>query len=194
MKKKYFFIVYATLLAMVVLSNANAGPLNDPLKDRADARAFVQQFYDWYVVFYNKPFNKKNSVAADEAAIKKHSDFFYTRLSNSIISNEWEQNRAKGKNIRLGFDPFLAANDTRFTYVAGTVNQKGYTFLVDIHSDIATKPKNLILAGKTTIIAEVIKDDGRWMFTNFYYTAGQKTSSLIEMITSLRKQRGEHGN
>jgi hypothetical protein len=191
MKKKYFFIGYVILLGMVVLSNANAQPLNDPLKDRADAKAFVQQFYDWYVIFYNKPFNKKNAVAADEAAIKKHIGFFEYRLSNAIITYEWEHNRAKGKNAGLGFDPFLAAKHNRFTYVADVVKQVGYTFLVDIHSDIATKSKQLILAGKTTIIAEVIKDDGRWQFNNFYYPAGQKTSNLMEMLASLRKKRRE---
>jgi hypothetical protein len=190
MKKRHLFIGCIIMLSMIMFSNANA---QSSEKDKASAKIFVQQFYDWYVVLYNTPV-KKNALPKTEAAIKKHLGFFESRLSNSLIHEAWTQARAKGEIVGLDFDPFLAAQDIGLSYVAGDVKKIGNKFQVDIHSGLASKSKQLIPTGKVTVIAEVEKSDGVWNFTNFYYPEGQKMSNLMKMLANLRKQRGEFGN
>jgi hypothetical protein len=151
--------------------------------DKDGAKAFVQQFYSWYVPLY-----EKGKPAADLVALKQKATWFDAAVSNAIKKDYSEQPPNAGEILGLDFDPFLSAQDTGFDYQAGSVKQVGNKFLVDIHAGLIGKSKKEILAAETVVIAQVTNVGGHWKFTNFLYPVG---GDLLTVLTNLRDDRAK---
>ncbi|WP_214072806.1 DUF3828 domain-containing protein [Mucilaginibacter sp. dw_454] len=182
-KNIYFPILSVIILGMVTLSGlkAQAQP-----SDKAEAKAFVQKFYDWYVPLYNQYVpGKRNQVPSEKVALVKQKDCFDAKLY-SVLFDYYNKPAPKGAEDVMGIDmdPFLAAQDNGFQYVAGKTTQSAGDFFVDVHGDLENKPRSEVLKGQLAIVVELAKVNGQWKFLNFWY---DKKSNLLSMIASYNK-------
>jgi hypothetical protein len=185
MKKKYFLTISMIVLCAITFPNANAKP---SVNDKENVRLFVQQFYDWYTVLYAKDMSlQKNPTPSDLIALKQKRQYFDVSLRNAILEDNRAQAKVTDEITGLDFDPFLNTQDTGFAYQTGNVKQVGNKFYVDIHSDQAGKSRQAILKSEVAVIAEVIKVDTYWIFTNFIYPSKDGKSDLITILKKLRK-------
>ena len=186
MKKNYFLIVNIIVLSACMVSNANAQAKTD---EKENARIFVQRFYDWYTVLYNADTpGKIQTVSPEAAALNKKKECFDTALREALI----EDNKAQAKAdeiVGLDSDPFLASQDNGFAYQTGSVKQVGNKFLVDVHCDLIGKSRKAILAAEVAVVAEVVKNDGHWIFTNFIYADEKGKTDLLTILSNLAKDR-----
>lgn len=171
MRRRHLFIGCMIMLSMVVFSVANAQPSNDA----ASAKAFVQQFYDWYLPLSTKPVDRKKTVAADVAALKQKPECFDTPLREALLADAAAQAKFPGEIVGLDFDPFLAAQDDVLKVKLGDVKQVGSRYLVMVNNNRLT--------------AEVVNVGPNWKFTNFIYPK----SNLMQTLTDLRKEREKWG-
>jgi hypothetical protein len=160
---------------------------------KEEARAFVQQFYDWYTILYNKEtIGKNDAVSSDIVALNKRSEFFDAPLKKAIIDDANAQAKVAGEIVGFDADPFLNAQDDGFKYLAGNVKQVDDVFFVDIHGGLTGKTKKAILATEVVIIAEVINVKGKWIFKNFIYP-GKVQTNLLDILKDMHKERIKEG-
>jgi hypothetical protein len=183
MNKRYFIIFTAVVLFITAFTNVNA---QSSVKDKEDARAFVQKFYSWYTALYNK-----DTPKSDLVALKKYPEYFDTTLSTAITRDYTEQPKNAGEILGLDGDPFLNAQDTGFDYLPGDVTQEGSKFLIKVHAGPIGKSKEEILRSDVVIIPQVAKINGQWRFINFSYTAKDGGGNLLSVLANLRKERQE---
>jgi Protein of unknown function (DUF3828) len=188
MNKKRFSIVTVIALCMIMFSCENVSqPKTD---DRESARVFVQQFYDWYNALYNADTpDKKDVVPAETTALSKKADFFDAPLRTAIIEDQNAQAKVPDDIVGLDSDPFLNAQDIGFSYQTGNVKQSGSTFAVDVHSDMAGKTRKVVLASEIAVVAEVVKVNGKWKFTNFIYPSKDGDTNLLDLLKGFQKER-----
>jgi len=184
MNRRYFLKGYIIILSMIMFSNVNAQS-----NDKEDARAFVQKFYDWYIVLSEHPINKKNPTTSDVVAVNQHAEYFDGQLRKGLIDDHIAQSKVKGEIVGLDFDPFLAAQDNGFDYQAGNIKQVGNNFFIDIHCAAKGNSKKAILASQIAVIAEVTKIGTSWKFTNFIYPVDGRKDNLMQILTNLQKER-----
>jgi hypothetical protein len=178
------------VLCVLAYSNVNAkAPAAD---DKESVRLFVQKFYDWYTVLYSKDMSKrKDQSPSDIIAVKQKKEYFDVALSNAIIADNREAAKITDEIAGLDFDPFLNTQDTGFAYQTGSVKQVGGKFLVDIHSGQTGRSRAAILKSEVAVVAEVIKVNNQWKFTNFIYPSKDGKSDLITILKNLRKDRNK---
>ncbi len=169
MKRRHLFIGCMTMLSMIMFSIANAQSSNDA----ASAKAFVQQFYDWYLPLSNKPTDRKNPVAADVVALKQKPEYFDKQLREALLADAVAQSKFPGEIVGLDFDPFTAAQDDVLKVKLGGVKQLGSRYVVVVDANRVT--------------AEVVKAGSDWKFTNFIYPGAK--ANLMQTLADLRKER-----
>jgi hypothetical protein len=186
MKKKCLLIVNIILLGVGVSSDGNA---QSKTGDKESARIFVQKFYDWYTILFNAEIlGKKQTVSPEAAALSKKKECFDNVLREALIEDDKAQAKAD-EIVGLDSDPFLAAQDNGFAYQTGSVKQVGNKFLVDVHCDQIGKSRKAILAAEVAVVAEVVKTDGHWIFTNFIYPDEKGKTDLLTVLSNLAKDR-----
>jgi hypothetical protein len=174
---------------MIIFSNVKG----QSSTEKEGARVFVQKFYDWYTVLYSKDMSKrKDQTPSDIIAMKQKRDYFDASLHNAIIEDNRESAKITDEIAGLDFDPFLNTQDTGFAYQSGNVKQVGNKFYVDIHSAQAGKSRQAILKSEVAAIAEVIKVDMHWTFTNFIYPSKDGKSDLKTILKKLQKDRSKN--
>lgn len=92
------------ILLCALLSVADPGLAAAPATapgDAAQAGAFVQSFYDWYV---------KAEIDSD-AALKKKPAYFSPELTKALKADAVAAAKSPGDIVGLDFDPFLNAQD-----------------------------------------------------------------------------------
>lgn len=174
------------MLSVAVFSKVNAQP---SVQDKADVKAFVQKFYDWYVVLYTAPVNKKNPACSCEIPTKQHPEYFDLSLRKALKDDFAAQAKVKGEIVGLDSDPFLGGQDIGLGYQAGNVKNIGNKFLVDIHDIDKGKSEKEKLAAPVTVIAEVAKSNEHFVFTNFIFLIDGKRFSLLKMLKDLSDER-----
>ncbi len=173
-KNIYFSIFSVIILCMVTLSDLKA---QAPVNEKAEAKAFVQKFYDWYLPLYNKSIDGKNRTRPSIAALNQRPEYFDEPLRKALIEDGIAQSKAH-EIVGLDYDPFLAAQDIVFSYKLGDIKQVGNKLWIEVSVG-------------DHIMVEVMKTGGSWKFTDFIYPAHVKMKqlSLLQELTYLRNSR-----
>jgi hypothetical protein len=83
--------------------------------------------------------------------------------------------------VGIDWDPFLGSQDPDDHYEVGRIVKKGETYRADIHSVSSGKK-----SAKPSVIAEVGKENGHWVFLDFDSNDG---SGLLAALKSLKEDR-----
>jgi len=183
------------LLAFILFAFASCREAAKPPVDvKENARIFVQKFYDWYTALYNGATPEKTDVVpAESVALNKKTECFDALLRQAIIDDRKAMEKVSGEIVGFDADPFLNAQDTGFNYLAGNVKQAGEKFYVDVHADLADKPRKDILVADIAVIAEVTKVNRQWKFTNLIYPSKHDQENLLDILKGLHKERIKSG-
>jgi hypothetical protein len=173
--KEKLFVLSMIILCMVTLSDLKA---QAPVNEKAEAKAFVQKFYDWYLPLYNKPIDRKALVRASIAALNQRPEYFDEPLRKALLEDAAEQAKHPHELVGLDFDPFLAAQDNVLSYKLGDIKQVGNKFWIEVSVG-------------DHIIAEVMKAGSSWKFTDFIYPAHGKVPqfSMLQMLTHVNANK-----
>jgi hypothetical protein len=125
----------------------------------AAARAFVDEFYKWYV-----PITGKTRVPPWYAVLDQRPAVLSDTLLRALKRDREEQSKAVGEIVGLDFDPFLGGQDPCERYVTGDSVQAGETYRVSVFG-ICGKTRHT----QADVIAEVARRDTSWVFVDFYY-------------------------
>lgn len=173
---KILGIVACTLLAVSLsvpkTNDTNNGQTLKAVKD------FAQEFYNWYVPIALSD----NAVPASDIALKRRPTVFSPMLFRALKADSEAQAKAQGYVVGIDFDPFLASQDPCEHYEVGSVSQKGGGYWVDIYGVCSGKRNE-----KPEVIAEVVRRDGSWAFTNFLYPAIHR--DLLGTLKTLHEER-----
>jgi len=146
---------------------------------------FVQAFYDWYVP---KSLMPHEGFASDLALKLKHSSFSPELARQLKEDSDVRAEAAKeGELDGLDFDPFLHSQDPDEHYVAGRIAVKGTSYWAEVHSVRDGKKSE-----KPDVVAELVRENGRWIFVNFHYgTMDEPGNNLLNILKNLREFRGK---
>jgi hypothetical protein len=154
--------------------------------DKTSAKAFVQQFYDWYVPLYQKgQLRQRNQVSPAQTALSQKKDYFDNRLFNAL-STYYNTPAPKGAEDVLGIDidPFLSSQDLDFHYTIAGIKQKGANYLANVRCITNKRIAHTAATGEASVIVEVGKIKGRWKLIDFRYDNG---SDIFDLITAYNK-------
>ena len=171
--KTWFFALIAGLIVSPVV--AQPKPATAIVES---PRAFVQEFYNWYV----PKANAGGKISASDTALKQKKMDFDSALETALLQDAEAQRKTPGEIVGIDFDPFLNTQDPLKHYEVGKIVQKGDVYLLDIHGIQGVKKH-----GVPDVIAEVAKNGGRWCFVNFHYP--NSNQSLIAVLKALAADR-----
>jgi hypothetical protein len=149
----------------------------------ADAKAFVQKFYDTYMPV----------VQAEQAA--PASNFVIEKMSadlDPVLLAELKEDAAaaaaapEGELVGLDFDPFLDSQDPADRYEVKSVSRKGTKYLADVYC--VTQGKR---SDKPCVVPELVQANGKWRFVNFDYPEG---GDLLTVLKDLKAEREKPSN
>ncbi len=150
---------------------------------RASLRAFVQDFYNWYVpkALGDNPF------PASEFVLKYRKSALSPELFRAL--KEDSEAQAKSSDIvGLDWDPFLDSQDPCERYVAGGSTQKGNEYSVKVYAACSGKEGD-----QPVVIAELVQDGGQWRFINFLYPDQMEhfpeSADLLSNLKMLKDER-----
>lgn len=122
-------------------------------------REFVEHFYKWYVPL---ALNDQTSRSW-EATLKLSPPPFSLQLAELLRADAAAQAKCK-ELVGLDFDPFLYTQDPAERYVVGGITHTGHNYKAQIYSvDHGVRSK------EPDVIAAFGRQEGHWMFVNFYY-------------------------
>jgi hypothetical protein len=144
------------------------------------ARAFVRNFYRWYVP---KALGHR-STPAWNAALEAKESSFSPELRTKLLEDSAAQAKADGEIVGLDFDPFLNAQDFGSHYKITRTTHKADRYWVYVES--SSSPGS---SATSSVIAEVMQQHGQWRFVNFRYA---KDHDLLGILDALRRSREGH--
>jgi hypothetical protein len=169
---------------MVTLTGLKA---QAPVNEKANAKEFVQKFYDWYNVLQaDDDFTRRHNLSQFAFAIKERGNYFDAPLRQAIV--DYFHKPLKSGEIGLDFDPITAAQDTRSGFQTGKVKQVGNKFLIDLHDLPKGKSEKEIIDSETFLIVEAVKVGKDWKLANFIYPAEGKTTQT-DLLKLLAQQK-----
>ena len=153
-------------------------PVYAQVEKSQSAVDFVQGFYAWYAPFAQG----EHKGPAFESAIKRNAAIFSEELRRALMSDAAAQSKVSGWIVGVDFDPFLNSQDPANGYQIGKVNKKGSHQLFHLHAVTESRKQP-----KPTVVAEVEKQSGNWVFVNFHYPDG---GDLLSTLKNLSASRG----
>jgi len=173
------------LCGSLLLLLASSAPLRaqgtTPEETEKSCRAFVQEFYTWYVARALKI----KSGDSSEYALRNRASSFSPELTRRLRQDLAASKKAE-EIVGLEMDPFLNAQDNAERYVAGKVTPRGEGFWVAVYRLESGKR-----APAPDVTPEVVFKDGRWVFVNFHYgkEGGAERENLLSLLKALRLER-----
>lgn len=146
----------------------------------AAVRSFTADFYRWYTPVALR----NNSVPAADLALARRPSDFGPILSRALKADSEAQSKVDGELVGIDFDPFLDSQDPCDHYEIGRVSQKGRSYRVAIYGICSGKRDD-----NPDVIAEVARQDGSWVFTNFLYPPLH--TDLRAILKALQDERRE---
>jgi hypothetical protein len=179
--------IWSALFVVSVIANAH-GAVAAPSKAVASSpQEFVQSFYDWYVVSKdNQP-----DIKGTQAVLKHKKQLLDATLYQKLLEDEQVSAKASGEIVGLDFDPFVNANGLIYTkYQAGAPLMNGAIYRVPVYG--IERGKKI---PKPVLEADVRKDNGRCVFTNFHFGKSEfpENENLLSVLNVLHKQRQKTG-
>lgn len=155
-------MIWCALIAYSLAACASHGQVSTQPKAAESCRAFVQDFYSWYVPKTRFDELKKTKGPAIDIALQYRGSAFSPALVRQIASSEAESKR--DGEIFLDSDPILNSQDPAERYVVGNTMLKAGTCWVEISGVFSGKKRE-----RPDVVAELSSKDGRWFFANFHY-------------------------
>ena len=149
----------------------------------ADAKAFVQKFYDTYMPVVQA---EKDAPASNYVVEKMSAVLDPVLLAGLKEDMAAAANAPEGDEVGLDFDPFLDAQDPADRYEVKSVSRKGTTYLADVYC--VTEGKR---SDKPCVVPELVQDNGKWRFVNFDYPEG---GDLLTVLKDLKAEREKPSN
>jgi len=147
-------------------------------------RSSVGEFYRWYVPKTLKP----HSGPAWNLVLKYRSTALSPELFRALREDSDAQAKTSGEIVGLDFDPFLNTQDPCERYEVGEIIQKEQTYQAQVFGVCSGKKNE-----KPDVIAQVEKQNGRWIFVNFAYPNLEKeypnSANLLATLKALREER-----
>jgi hypothetical protein len=153
------------IFAVVMFSSLKLTAQSNP-----SARAFVSQFYNWYV----PQALQDRAEPAWHVALKKKSEDFAPPLAR-LLRADWAAQDKCEDLVGLDFDPFLNSQDPAQHYEVGEITREGSIYKAAIYSMQAGQR-----GSKPDVSASLKRSDGRWMFINFYYPDGGDLVTILK--------------
>jgi hypothetical protein len=137
-------------------------------------RAFVQQFYAWYVPRALEP----RGGDASDLALKYKRQLFSAELFRALKDDSDAQAKVKGEIVGLDWDPFLNSQDPCSRYEVGSATRDwAGVYSVEVFGVCWGRRSD-----KPEVIAKVGREHGRIVFVNF--SAGRDGDLLAALRLS----------
>ncbi len=159
------FVVSASLL--VACAQAQQPSTSSNAKPQ-DCRAFVQQFYDWYV-----PLSVHGKGRTWETAVHRKAAAFSPDLVQAIDNDGEAQAKTPDDIVGLDFDPFLSSQDPGGHYSVKQVKEQGTVCFATVSSGRKNED----------ITADLESVNGAWRFVNFHYATEQM--DLMQLLKQM---------
>jgi hypothetical protein len=164
-------------VAVAVMASAWLRPAG-AASPEAEAKAFVQKFYDAYMPVVQA----EKEAPASNYVVEKMSGVLDPVLLAGLKEDMAAAAAApEGELVGLDFDPFLDAQDPADRYEVTSVSKKGTTYLADVYC--VTEGKR---SDKPCVVPELVQDNGTWRFVNFDYPEG---GDLLTVLKDLKAER-----
>ncbi len=176
------------LLALVLLLGPAAGAQAPAGAPSEQAARFVQKFYDGYLAKLKASRNKSHVVSPFELTLKEKAADFSPDLLKALKDDLEAAKQVPDEIVGLDFDPFLNSQDMGEKYAVGGVTQKGDRYWVEVFGYWEKKK-----SARPDITPEVAFQNGRWVFTNFHYSAGNipVNENLLSILQQLKNDRNK---
>lgn len=152
-------------------------------ESQESVRSLAEDFYRWYVPKVVQP------TGGWDLALKYKAKVFSRELFRPLKQDSDAQEKTKDEIVGLDFDPFLNTQDPCDRYEVGAVVAKGEIFRVEVFGVCGGKKNE-----KPDVIAEVGRQNGHWVFTNFVHENLAKqfpdSADLLRILKRLHQQRG----
>lgn len=146
----------------------------------ASAHQFVEDFYDWYIPMADK--DKGGSYY--DISVHWRPRAFSKALVRALKEDQEAEAAAKDGPVGLDFDPFLNAQDICEKNMVGKASINKNTATVEFYEICSGDPQS---DKRPTVIAELVRSDAGWQFTNFKYEDGD----LLSTLAALKRERSE---
>jgi hypothetical protein len=167
---------YSTLLSLGV--SPCLWPQEKPAGEpQSSCRAFVQEFYDWYV----PRAAKERKQPAFVLVLKYKESALSSDLFRSLKEDSEAQAKAVGDIVGLDFDPFLYTQDPANKYAVGEVTAKNGSCSATVRAATSGRRKQ-----EPAPVAELALKDGHWQFVNFNYPEGQDLRTVLKQLRAER--------
>jgi len=174
-----FFVCFMLIISPSLLPAQS----NDSVSLEANARKFVQNFYDTYV----PKARASSSSPAWKFVVDHMSASVDAGLLEALKSDMAAQAQSSGDDIAgLDFDPFLDTQDPAERYEVSSVGRKDAKYLAYVYCVTSGRRSE-----KPCVVPELVHDNGRWRFVNFDYPEGGDLRTVLE---ALKADREGHSN
>jgi len=170
------FVCFVVMVSAWLRTSSAASP-------EADAKAFVQKFYDTYMPVVQA---EKDAPASNFVIEKMSADLDPVLLAGLKEDAAAAAAAPEGELVGLDFDPFLDSQDPADRYEVKSVSRKGTTYLADVYC--VTEGKR---SDKPCVVPVLAQDNGKWRFVNFDYPEG---GDLLTVLKDLKAEREKPSN
>jgi hypothetical protein len=166
--------------AEVPAANEPAGSAHTAAETDAgqSARAFVQDFYAYYVPLLSA----EREGPPWDTVVREREAAFAPELLSALVQDHAASAASSDEVVGLDFDPFVASQDPCERYEAGPASVVGDTARVEVFG-VCDGTRDSAPAA----VAEMVRVNGAWRFTNFGYP--REHSDLMAVLTQLRRDR-----
>jgi hypothetical protein len=146
-------------------------------------RAFVQQFYNWYV----KDEKMKGGLTKYDYTLKYKTAMFAPILIQKLKEDAQAAAKTPSELVGLDFDPFINSQENPGRMVAQHATMKGDHCFVDVFDT----PHDPVRKNEPDVIPELTLKNGQWIFVNFHYPTIKppEKDDLLTVLKSLAADR-----
>jgi hypothetical protein len=172
------------VLVAAVPSAKPAKPVDAVSAEFAEARQFVQVFYDWYV---DRALRGDSSLNSWDRAVAERRSFFDDCIAAGLSIDSDARAKVDDRIVGLEFDPFLNSQDPADHYEARRVSHAGRHYFVEVVSVGA----NARSGTKPDVVVELRRTDTHWKFIDFYFPGhdGIPDQDLLGLLSLKRWRR-----
>jgi hypothetical protein len=176
---KSIAVVLFLCLALCVSASSQEKQLQSSIDS---CRAFVGEFYSWYLANDSK----LTQHYAGDAALKYRPCLFSPAIVRALRKDEEVQDKAGSDLVSLDADPFAGSDGLAEGYVVGKVTVTNGKCWAEVHAIWAGKEDEM-----PDVTPELAIKNGSWFFVNFYFASptNSRARDLLSQLKALREEQ-----